>query len=161
MWIALCYFVLYFCACGTFSGIFCYISPRVEYALVFCVLLSACETLSGILSLIFQRVEFALVFCVNCFCMWNMLWYFVGMFFCVWNALWYCAMLCYIFLGLERSLVLWNFVLYISAFGTRSGIVECCVIFFFSCNVLLYCEMFCYISLRVEHALVLRNCLLY
>ena len=139
--------MLYFCACGTFSGILCYISPRVEYALVFCVVLSACEMLSGILSLIFQRVEFALVFCVNCFCMWN--------------ALWYCAMLCYIFLVLERSLVLWNFVLYFSAFGTRSGIVECCVIFFFSFNVLLYCEFFCYISLRVERALVLRNCLLY
>ena len=30
----------------------------------------------------------------------------------------------------ERALVLWNFVLYFFACGTRSGIVEFCVIYF-------------------------------
>ena len=52
-------------------------------------------------------------------------------------------------------------MLYISACGTRSGIVECCVIFFWVWNILSYCGFLCYICLRLELALVLWNVVLY
>ena len=76
-------------------------------------------------------VSILLIFacCIRDLLLWN-LWNFVVYIFCVWSALWYCEILCYIFLRLERALVLCNFVLYFSACGTRSGIVEFCVIFF-------------------------------
>ena len=87
---------------------------------------------------------------------------FCVIFFCVWNVLWYHGISCYIFLcveralvlwnfvlyflRVERALVLWNFVLYFSVGGTRSGIVEFCVIF--SC-------------MPVKQAMVLWNFVLY
>ena len=49
--------------------------------------------------------------------------------FCVWNVLWYCEISCYIILRRECTLVFWNPVLYFSTCGTRSDIVEFCVIF--------------------------------
>ena len=41
VWNALWYFVLYFSACGTRTGILCYIFPHVERALVYCVIFFA------------------------------------------------------------------------------------------------------------------------
>ena len=62
------------------------------------------------------------------------------------NAMFSCNVenLCYIFLHVERALVSMNFVLYFSACGTRSSIMEFCAIF-----------------LCVEQALVLWNFVLY
>ena len=57
--------VLYFSACGTRSGVLCYIFPRMERAL-------------------------ALLCCI--FCVWNALWHCCVILSCVWNALWnYCV----------------------------------------------------------------------
>ena len=93
--------------------------------------------------------NFVLYFCVR-----NALWFveFSVIFFGVWNKFWYCGMLCYIFLSVEHTLVLWIFVLYLCAFGTRSSVVECCVIFICAWNLLLYCGILCYIYLRMERA---------
>ena len=54
---------------------------------------------------------------------------FCFIFFCVWNALWYSGF-CVLFLcvPVERNLVFWNFVLYISVCGTCSNMVEFCVV---------------------------------
>ena len=64
-------------------------------------------------------------------------------------------------MSVEHTLVMLIFVLYLSAFGTCSCIVECCVIFICAWNLLLYCEILLYFSLRVELAVVLWNFLLY
>ena len=163
--------VLYFSVCGTRSGIvkiLCYIFPHVECALVlwnFVLYFSTCGTRSDI-------VEFFVIF----FCVWNALWYCV-IFYCVFNMLSYCGVLRYIFLRVERALVLWSFVLYVSMYGMRSGIVDFCVIFstfgtgsgiaefraiyFCVWNVLWYCGISCYIYLRLERSLVLCNFVLY
>ena len=101
---------------------------------------------------------------------------FCVLFVCVECAL-VCGIKCYIFRRVEQTLILWNvvlyfsdcgtyscivdFLLYLSAFGTRYGIMECCAIFIRMWNVLLYCEILCYIFLRMERALVLWKLLLY
>ena len=130
--------MLYFSACGTRSGIFCYIfsasgTRSGEHALVFCVVFSACGTRSDILRCIFLCVDCALIFCVVFFCMWNALLYFLLYIFCVWNSLWYfmfyfpaCVMLsgilCYIFLHVERALIFC--VIYFTDFL----FILCCII---------------------------------
>ena len=94
--------------------------------------------------------------------------------FCVWNALWYCGfssyifphfecalILCFIFPRVEGALVLWNFLLNVSTCGTRSSIVEFCVIFSRVWNVLWYCGISCYIFSCVEWALLLWNFVFY
>ena len=62
-----------------------------------------------------------------------------------------------IFFGMpvKRALVLWNFVLYISVCGMRSGIVQFCVICFCAWNAPWYCRILCCIFLHMERALVL------
>ena len=91
MWNALWYFVLYFSACRTRTGVLFSIFPSVERALVFCVIFfrvwnalwyfvlyfSAFGTRSGILYHIFPRLERALVFYVLFFRVWNTHWYFM------------------------------------------------------------------------------------
>ena len=67
------------------------------------------------------------------------LWYFVYIFPRVEPTL----VSCYIFPHVECALVLWNFVLYFSACGTCSGIVEYHVIFFRVWNVHWYCGILC------------------
>ena len=82
----------------------------------------------------------------------------------MWNALCYCGMTCCILLCVElalvlckfviyflrvgHALVLRNFVLYLSAYGTCSGILEFCVKFFSVWNKVWYCGMKCYIALH-------------
>ena len=61
-----------------------------------------------------------------------------------------CGISYFIFLRVERTLVLLNFVLYFSACGTRSGIVEFRVIFFCVWNALWYCGISCYIFMRAS-----------
>ena len=62
---------------------------------------------------------------------------------------------------MERALVLWNFMLYFSACGTHSSIMEFRVIFFCIWNALYNCGISFYIFLSLEHALVLWNFVLY
>ena len=88
---------------GIRSGIFIYFL-RVERSLVLSYIILGVERIYGI-------VEFCVIF------------------FCVWNTLCYCGMLCYNFLRVECSLVLWNLILYIPACGTCSDIVESRLIF--------------------------------
>ena len=80
----------------------------------------------------------------------------------MWNVLWYCEILCYMFLRVELALVFWSFVLYFSAYGTRSGIVEFHFIFSV-CGKRSSIVEFCVISfcVPVERALVLWNFVLY
>ena len=117
VWNALWYFVLYFSACGTRSGVLCYIFLRVERALVFCV----------IFSLMWNALW---CFVLYIFRVWNALWYFVLYILRLWNPHWYLVLyfsacgtkigvfcyifsacgtcsviLCYIFLRVERALV--------------------------------------------------------
>ena len=80
---------------------------------------------------------------------------FCVIFFRRWNELWYCGILCYIFLHVERTLVLWNFVLHFSACVTWFGIVEFCVVFFCMWNALWYHGISCYIILCVQRVLLL------
>ena len=90
------------------------------------------------------------------------------------NTLWYSGNLCNIFLIAERTLVLWNSVLYISTCGTlfgvvlyfsvcgkRSHIVDSCVQSFRMWNALWYWGILCYIFLLLECTLVLWNLMLY
>ena len=86
-----------------------------------------------------------------------------------------CGILCYIFLRVERALVLCNFVIYFSLCGWRSGIVLffpasgnhsiiveiCFFLFFFAWNALWYYKNWCYIFLCVEHILVMCNSVFY
>ena len=150
--------MIYFSACGTRSGILFYIFSRMECAVVFCV-----KYLPAFLFIsCFIILNFILFLKFACL---NLSWIY---------ALWYCIISCYIFLRLERdlvlcnmilhverALVLWNFVLYFSACGTRYGIVEFCDIFLCVWNALKYCVISCYIFPRVECALVLYNFVLY
>ena len=62
--------------------------------------------------------------------------------------------LCYIGLRSERTLVLWNVVVNLSARGMCSCILKFCVVFFCVWNTLRYCGIYCYIYLHVERALV-------
>ena len=56
--------------------------------------------------------------------------------------IWFCEILCYIFPHVERALVFWNLVLYFSAGGTRSGIVEFLIVFFRLCCVRVVCVFY-------------------
>ena len=68
-------------------------------------------------------------FCVVLTCCMHIV-FFVLYFFVVWNCPCLCVFFCVIYSPrLERALVLWNFVIYFSARGTRSGIVQFHVIF--------------------------------
>ena len=69
--------------------------------------------------------------------------------------------LCCVYSRVERTLVLWNSVLYFSACGMRSGIVEFHVIYFRLWNSLWYCVILCYIFPCGVRALVLWNFMLY
>ena len=163
------FYVLLFCMWNAlwYCVILCYIFMHVEQSLVLWNLmlyLSVSRTHSGILNFFvtlsvcgtcYSLVELCVIF----FCVWNALWYWVisCYIFSLWNMLWYCRIMCYIFhmwnalwccgipcyiiLRLEHTLVLCNFLLYYSACGTHSGIVEFSVIYF----------------LRVKVALVLYN----
>ena len=71
-------------------------------------------------------------------------------FFCMWSALWYNKFCGLIFLLVECALVLWNFLLYFYACGTRSAIVEFCVMFLCVWDALWYCGILCYIFLRAS-----------
>ena len=95
------------------------------------------------------------------------------LFFFVWNALCYCGFSCYIFPLMKIGLLLLIFVLYFSACGIRSGIMEFCdilsgcetrsiivefhVIFFCIWNALWYFWVLCYKFLNVERSLIFLN----
>ena len=117
-WNDIWYFVLYDSACGTHFGILCYMFPRVECALVFCVIYFRMWNVLWYFLLYFLHVERSLVFFLLFLCVWNAFWYcvlyiiacgtrsvFCAVFFHVWNTLWYCGFTCYIFPRVERSLV--------------------------------------------------------
>ena len=131
--------MLYFSACGTRSGILCYIFLRVECAFIFCVLFSDCGTLSGILGCNILRMEFTLGICVKLFCMSNVLWYFVlHFFFC--GIFWYCEITCYIFPRVEFALI---YCVLFSAYGIHSGIFW--YIFLHVGRTLVYLVLFFYV----------------
>ena len=100
----------------------------MERALVLCVILSACGTRSGIFCCVSPCVECALVFCIILFHMWSTLWFFVlYVSACVMRS----GIVCYIFLNVEHTLVfcvlffhvcsaLCYFLFYFSACGMRS-----------------------------------------
>ena len=80
--------------------------PRVELALVLWnvvlyFLLVECALVLCNFVLYFSICSMCSVILVLCF-----------MFFCLRNALWYCGILCYMFLHVERALLLWISVLY-------------------------------------------------
>ena len=115
VWNALWYFVLYFSVCVTGSGvvIFCVVFIFVWNTLWYFVLCSSsCRTRSSILCCIFSW--FPLHFVLYYICL----------------SIFDCRFLCYIFPRVEHTLVLSDLVLYFSACGTRSDVVESCVIFF-------------------------------
>ena len=135
----LCNFLLYIFVCGSCFGIveFCVIFPLCGTRSVIVLYFSVCRMCSEIVyvCVIFFHVWNALCYCVIIFCVCNALWYCVIFFFVcnlLWNCgiscyifgvcyvLWYCVLACYLFSRVERAGVLWNFILYYSACGTRS-----------------------------------------
>ena len=156
VWNALWYFVLYFSACGTCSCVLFCIFLRVEHALIFCVKFFCVLNVLWYFCYIFPCVERALIFfavyflCVEfgrVFCVVYLT--AIAFIFCcniitslsinsfsvclklsLVSAVCYSEISCYIFPRKERALVLWNFVLYSSTLGTRTGIVKFCSVFF-------------------------------
>ena len=142
---ALWYFLLYIPPCGKRSGIFCsvilcyiyhqwnslwyfvtYNFPHAELAT--CIL---CYIFSASLFIFCRIILTLLSFLFSFLTIWKYCWFTCSVigesrvvFFSVWNALWYCVISCYIFLRVERALVLWNLVLCFSA---------CVVLKFFAC----------------------------
>ena len=123
----------------------CIVFFRVLNVLWYCVLyFTACGTCSGILCYIFLCVEGPLVFCVIFYRMWNALWYFVFNFFwfslhfvLYYNFLTFLQFYLFRLFGTVsdlRALVLWNSMLYSCVRRMRSDIVKFCVIYF--CPVL-------------------------
>ena len=115
--------MFYFSARGTRSGILCYIFPRVERALEFCVIFSvhgersgiivlyfsACGTCSGFIVLYFPHVERALAsFCCIFSACGTRSGVIVLYFLRVERAL---ALFCYIFPHVERALALFCYIL--------------------------------------------------
>ena len=69
----------------------------------FVLYLYVCGTPSCILCYIFPRLECALVFCITFFCVWNILWYFVSN---ITTCVTFSGILCWCFFCVERTLVL-------------------------------------------------------